>query len=131
MDNSYVYIAGPYMAKGGGHDWAYYPEIDEHINEARRWAIKLVDNRIPYFCPHLNSAHFEVFCPAAKPEFWYNLDNLFLPPASALLLIPGWLDSRGARDERGLAESLGIPCYNYGEFYELVAYWETNAIQER
>ncbi len=126
-ENTFVYIAGPYMEQGGGHDWAYYTNIDMHITEARYWAIHLVDQNIPYFCPHLNSAHFEVFCPAAKLEFWYDMDNLFLPHSSALLLIPGWDKSTGARDEKGLAEELGIPCYTYKRFDELVDHWRTNA----
>lgn len=127
MNNSYVYIAGPYREKGGGHSWAHWYEIDRHINEARNWAVKLTNAKIPFFCPHMNSAHMEVLAPNAGTEFWYNLDNLFLDQASALLLIPEWENSKGATDERTRALDLGIPCYNYTAFNELVAYWAANA----
>lgn len=126
MNNTYVYIAGPYMAKGGGHNWAYYYEIDQHINEARHWATKLAELEIPFFCPHTHSAHFEVLVPDAPPKFWYDLDNLFLDQASAVLLIPNWVESKGACAERTRALDLGIPCYNYTAFDALVAFWKTN-----
>lgn len=131
MKNTFVFIAGPYMALGGGHDAAHWYEIDKHINEARLWATKLVQARIPFFCPHMNSAHMEVLAPATPPEFWYEMDYLFLDQASAVLLIPNWVESKGACAERTRALDLGIPCYNYAAFDELVADWAANTNQER
>jgi len=127
MDNTYVFIAGPYAAKGGGHDAAHWYEIDAHINEARLWATRLTNELIPFFCPHMNSAHMEVLAPFAGTEFWYNLDNLFLDRASSMLLIPNWSESKGACAERTRALDLGIPCYNYTAFDALVAYWNDNS----
>ena len=126
-ENTFVFIAGPYQAKGGGHDAAHWYEIDAHINEARLWATKLVNQKIPFFCPHMNSAHMEVIAPEAGTQYWYDLDNLFLPQASALLLIPRWLESVGAVAENRLAKNLGIPCYIHSRFNELVYDWKTNA----
>ena len=129
--NSYVFIAGPYMAKGGGHDAAHWYEIDKHINEARLWATKLAQVGIAFFCPHMNSAHMEVLAPNALPEFWYEMDNQILKHASALLLLPGWGDSTGAVAESRLAEELGIPVFDWSTYGELVVYWATNASIER
>ena len=129
--NSYVFIAGPYMAKGGGHDAAHWYEIDKHINEARLWATKLANEGIAFFCPHMNSAHMEVLAPQAPPEFWYALDNQILQHASALLLIPGWGYSKGAIAESELAQNLGIPVYDRSTFGELVRHWAINASIER
>ena len=130
-ENNFVFIAGPYQAKGGGHDAAHWYEIDAHINEARLWATKLVNQKIPFFCPHMNSAHMEVIAPGAPPEFWYEMDYLFLDQASAVLLIPGYGRSKGALAENARAQGRGIPCYTYERFDELVAYWQANANTER
>ncbi len=116
MHNTYVFIAGPYAAKGGGHDAAYWYEIDAHINEARLWATKLADEGIPFFCPHMNSAHMEVLSPSSTVNYWYNLDLLILEHASAIFLIPGWEDSKGALAEKRRAIELCIPIYSYDEY---------------
>lgn len=121
--NTFIYIAGPYRALGGKHDWSVYYEIDQHINEARMWASKLATEQIAFFCPHLNSAHFEVTAPSATPEFWYTMDMVLLQYASALLLIPGWEHSEGATAENQRAMELGIPVYRYQEFDLLVKHW--------
>ena len=111
----------PFVTKLGS------PQIDKHINEARLWATYLAHQNIPFFCPHMNSSHMEVLAPEAPPEFWYEMDYLFLDQASVLLLIPGWEKSKGALAEKARAQNLGgIPCYTYERFDELVAYWHAN-----
>ncbi|KKN83869.1 hypothetical protein LCGC14_0295220 [marine sediment metagenome] len=112
------------MAAGGGHDWRSFYEIDKHINEARLWATRLVTEGIPFFCPHMNSAHMEVLSPSTPPEFWYDMDMLFLKQASALLLIPGWENSKGAVLELKQARLLPIPYFEYLEFDLLVSFWK-------
>jgi hypothetical protein len=123
MDKTYTYIAGPYRASNGGHDYQSYYDIDQHINEARMWATRLANEGIPFFCPHLNSTHMEVIAPNVPPEYWYKLDMLILEHASALLLIPGWRDSKGALAERDRARELGITCYTTSIFAMLVQDW--------
>ena len=122
--NTFVFIAGPYRAANGGHDYQSYYEIDQHINEARLWATKLANENIPFFCPHMNSAHGEVWAPSAPPEYWYNLDMLILEHASVVLLIPGWRDSKGVMAEKERAQQLGIYCYDAETtFATLVRLW--------
>ena len=120
---TFVYIAGPYRATNGGHDYQSYYEIDQHINEARMWATRLANENIPFFCAHMNSAHMEVIVPNASPDYWLNLDRLILEHASALLLIPGWMESKGALAERDRAAELGIERWSYTAFDELVKWW--------
>jgi hypothetical protein len=126
-NNTFVFIAGPYSAPDGGHDATYWYEIDQHINEARRWATKLAELRIAFFCPHMNSAHLEVLALSATKEFYYEMDMVLLEWASAVLLIPGWQESPGAQAEKKRAHQLNIPCFTVDVWYELVDFWNAGA----
>lgn len=112
MLDGFVYIAGPYRGKDAlAHDASVYCEIDTHINNARRWAIKFATDGIPFFCPHLNSAHMEVMAPDADPDYWLNMDLKILRYATALFLLPDWPESRGAQAEWKFAVEEEIPVY--------------------
>lgn len=99
-----VYIAGPYS----GRD---YFDIDSHINTAAEMAARLARAGIPYFCPHLNSAHFEVITPDVPPEFWYEMDLIVLRRCQALILLPEYYTSHGSNRELEEAERLHIPAF--------------------
>ena len=94
-----------------------------NISRAREAAVFLVANRIPYFCPHLNSCHFEVIVPEVPLEFWYEMDMQLLRPAAAMLLLEGWGSSHGTRKEISFAEDLGIPVFFPEGRRELVHWW--------
>ena len=114
----FVYVAGPYRGKDAlAHDWTVYCEIDAHINDARRWAAQLATDGIPFFCPHLNSAHMEVIAPSAPSDYWLKMDLEILQYAWGVLLVPGWRDSNGARAEKDFALERGIKVFTYS-FYD-------------
>lgn len=119
--NGFVYIAGQYQKPGGTHDHSSYFDIDANINKAREWAAKFARSRIPFFCPHLNSAHFEVITPEVPATFWYQMDLEILAMARAVFLMPGWQDSKGAQEENQFALTRGIPTYQ--DFETLVRLW--------
>lgn len=120
----FVYISGPYRGQNAiAHDHTVYPEISKNIAEATRWAIKLANDSVPYFCPHMNSAHMEVAAPEAHPDYWLWLDIKILEGAWGVLLIPGWHESAGAWVEKKYAEEHGIPVYYYTQYDELVKDW--------
>lgn len=95
-----VYIAGPYRGKT-------YNEIEANIRQAEAAAIVLWDAGFGAFCPHLNTAHFEVKS-TALPEAYLQLDLRMLEACTDILMLPGWRDSEGSRRELHRARELGL-----------------------
>lgn len=122
---TYAYIAGPYRARSGAHDVSVYDEIDANIQVARKAAIYLAEHNVPYFCPHLNSAHMEVHAPSVSPEFWLDMDFLFLDNASAIYLLPRWEESQGAGAEYRRGQELGIATFGPLNGEQLVSWWRS------
>lgn len=115
--DGYVYIAGPYGDSRGYH------EVERNISKARETAAFLATNRVPFFCPHLNSAHFEVIVPDVPSEFWHDLDIRILKYASAVLLLEFWEYSLGSTKEVEVAEKLNIPVFLPEGRHQLVDWW--------
>ena len=124
----FVYIAGPYRAEGK-HDYTVYEGIDANISRARSWAAKLATEGIPFFCPHLNSAHFEVIAPYIHEGFWLEMDLVIMSKAWAILLMPEWETSSGAQFERQRAYEWGLGVYRADEFDALVSDWRFAKMQ--
>ena len=108
-----VYIAGPYTGKS-------YKEIDNNIANARKWAVKLAEYEIGFFCPHLNSAHFEEHAPGVPESFWKELDIKLLKACDAVLVIEGWERSKGAQTEALEATRLELPIFNTLSFESFI-----------
>lgn len=121
MQSGFVYIAGQYQKPGGTHDSSSYCDIDLNINKAREWAAKFARSRIPFFCPHLNSAHFEVITPEVPDTFWYAMDLEILIAAQAIFLMPRWQESKGAQEENQFAIVRSIPVFQ--DFRTLEQWW--------
>lgn len=120
----FVYIAGPYRPRSGKHDASAYDEIDENIQRARKAAQFLAEHDIPFFCPHLNSAHFETDAPDVPPEFWLRMDLTILIHAAAVLLVDGWEHSKGAQAEVAEARKRGISVFTPDRADALVVDWQ-------
>ena len=110
-----VYIAGPYLGsiKPEDHNASSFLEIDKNINHARDVAVLLAQHGIGFFCPHMNSAHFEVLAPDASVDYWYAMDLSILHNCEAILMLSGWESSHGAKLELEFAKAHEIP-----DFYE-------------
>ena len=88
-----VFIAGPYFGDGD------YKKIEENIRNAEKYQIQLANRGIGFFCPHNHTEHFEKKA-KAEEKFYRELDMLILSKvADAVLAIPGWEKSNGARAE--------------------------------
>ncbi len=94
-----VYVAGPYRAP---HAFGR----EENIFEARRVGAMLVADGFMPVIPHANTAHFDGL---ASDEFFLEGTLEMMRRCDAVLLIPSWEKSSGARAEKAEAEELGIP----------------------
>jgi hypothetical protein len=72
-------------------------------------------------CPHLNTANFQGALP---DQVWLDGDLVLMKKCDAVLLIPGWHRSVGAREEVKVAVEEGIPvCYSWDQYITLYASW--------
>lgn len=112
----FVYLAGPYRGTLNTHDWTVYAGIDANINTAREWASVFATDGIPYLCPHMNSAHMEVIVPEVPTDYWLLADLAMLHHASAIFMLPGWRESKGAMSEREYAKAYDIKLFTHNQY---------------
>ena len=105
MTRPILYISGPYSA-------GYGRTVADNIAVARRYAVAAANAGWMPFTPHLNTAGFEVDCPEISHEEWIAGDLAILkhldPATDAMLMLPGWEESRGAVREYHRAVARGI-----------------------
>lgn len=99
-----IYIAGPFRADT---HWG----IVMNVREAEHHALHVWRLGGMAFCPHLNTANFQG---SLKDQVWLRGDLEMLRRCDAVWLLPDWKKSKGSRNEKKLAESLGIPCFENG-----------------
>ena len=114
-----VYIAGPYGDAGG------YLAIDRNIARARDAAAWLAEHGVGFICPHLNTAHFEAIVPGAPVEFWYAMDLVIMAVADALLVLDGWVNSKGTQAEIAEWGKTGRPMFYDDYDREMLLEWAT------
>jgi len=104
-----LYICGPYTGMDS-------EETNNNIAVAREYAIAAARKGWMPFTPHLNTAGFEIDCPEISHQEWLDGDIAILrllPRArAALLLLPGWEQSKGARLERDWAIHLNLEVFD-------------------
>src|SRR3990167_5863387 len=96
-----VYVSGKYTG-----------DIDANIEAARRIAIQLLECGHAVICPHLNTQHFELDCKATYDDYIRG-DLEMVARCDAMVMVPDWQNSNGAKIERDYAERLGIPVYEF------------------
>lgn len=100
-----IFIAGPYFGDGTKE------AIQKNIRQAEQYQIALANVGIPFFCAHNHTEHFEEKAKAPE-EFYKRMDMEILKRAcDAVLTIPDWETSTGAREEVAWAQQNNIPVF--------------------
>lgn len=108
MTRPILYLSGPYTPANGR-------TTEQHIAVARTHAEAAWRQGWAAFCPHLNTSGFEVTCPGVSHEEWLAGDiailRLLARARAAVLMLPGWEQSKGARLERDWALHLNLEVF--------------------
>jgi len=82
------------------------------VAEAEKYQIALINAGIGCFCAHTHTAYHYEKGSTALESFYYELDIIFLQRiADAVLAMPGWEDSRGAKKEVEWAKENNLPIF--------------------
>ena len=116
-----IYIAGPYIGDGTRES------VEKNIREAEKYQLALANKKIGFFCSHNHTEHFTTGkgCTSSE-DFFYELDFYFLKNiADAVLALPGWEKSNGAKKEVEWAIGNDIPVFypEHPEDIEKIIIW--------
>lgn len=98
-----VFLAGPF--RGGGSE----VEKQKNIATARKIVRKFIENKIPYYSPHLNVSEETIGGDMAVDEYANSINAHILESCSVLAVLPGWQASAGTKQEIARAEKKGMP----------------------
>lgn len=104
-----LYLAGNYSPYGG-------IETEQFIERAASVSAMLWDRGFAVLCPHTNTAGFEKRCKVATWDTFMEGDFRMLESCDAVVMLPGWETSKGARAEYEHALNLGIPVWPLEDF---------------
>lgn len=100
-----IYIAGPFT---GPTPW----DVEQNVRRAEAVALEVAKLGAAPLCPHANSRFFHGQC---TPEFWYAATMALLKRCDAILMIPGWENSKGSREEKQWAVDNGVPVFHWSD----------------
>jgi hypothetical protein len=96
-----IFIAGPFR---GPSSWA----IEQNVRRAEELARQVWHLGAAALCPHANTRFFQ----RAEPDdLWLHGSLEMLRRCDAVLMVPGWTYSAGARTEKTEAERHSIPVF--------------------
>lgn len=95
-----AYVVGPYRA---ADNW----QVARNIEAARNCAGWLWEHGYAVICPHTNTAMFHVLFHTPE-ENYLNGYLEILPHCDLIVMLPGWTNSSGSKNEFILAKQHGI-----------------------
>lgn len=107
-----LYLSGRYNAET-------HNGISENIVVARKIAVNLWEQGFSVLCPHMNTCHFEVDTQRVTHDDWLRGDLEMLIRCDAIIMLPGWEESKGANIELGIAAKYEIPTYYWPDHPEM------------
>jgi len=103
-----IYIIGKYRDSNTN-------KIAENIWKATQASTKLWREKWIVICPHLNTAHFEIFASDIPDSVWMKGDLEIIKMVAgshfkrkAVYILDNWMESEGSKEEIKLAEELGL-----------------------
>ena len=99
-----IYLAGKYSG-----------DTQKNIEAAKEVAAKLWDSGYYVICPHTNTAGFENICEHTTYDEFLRGCLEIINGVDALVLMPNWSESKGAKLEKAYADWMMIPTYVYPE----------------
>ena len=104
-----IFISGPLTTGWDGKDRSI---IEKNILTAEAYQIALANKGVGAFCAHTHTSFHNEKGSTAPEEYYYQLDLEFLKRSSdAVLAIPGWEKSKGARHEVEWAIENNLPVF--------------------
>jgi len=102
-----IYTAGPITHESQNVRWQF-------IQTARTYAWDIWRRGYVALCPHLNTWGFDD--PLIPSAHFYEGDLVLIDRCcDAMLMLPGWRDSKGSVKEHEFAKKHGLPVFYYTE----------------
>lgn len=100
----HVYIAGPYRGKTA---W----EVEQNIRRAEEVAFKVAECGHVPVCPH---SMYRYFNGELTDQFWLDGTISLLSRCDVMVVLSGYENSEGTKEEIAFAQEHGIPVFKLG-----------------
>lgn len=104
-----IFIAGPFRGDGS------LEVKNKNIEIARKFVQLFIDNKIPYYSPHLNIDQEIISLGEDANKISWDLNGEFLLRSDALAVLPRWETSSGTKMEIEKATNRQIPIFYLSE----------------